>query len=168
MDQETTSSLSRFQTTSGGRARAIAAFAIVLGSAWLVVAALAKLADLPTFRQALEAHSLVPHETIYAASVGVPVVEMSVGILAIWWCCSPNGVLRSGIAVAACFLGFAIYAFILVAHPPPKPSSCGCGFSSLPVKSWAELGIRNLGIGVLLSLGAFVGRTAERSNARSA
>lgn len=108
MDQEAPSSLGRSQTTSGRRARAIAAFAIVLGSAWLIVAAFAKLADLPTIRQAIEAHSVVPHEAINAPSVAVLLAEASVGILAIRWCCSPYAVLLAGIAVAACFMGFAV------------------------------------------------------------
>jgi methylamine utilization protein MauE len=119
-----------------------------------------KCSDIGRFQAIIVSHGLLEGATADTAAVALAAAEVGIGVLGL-----ASIMMKGSMAVApvlmiqaGLFLVFAVYAAMLVAEPPPKPTSCGCGVLSGATADWPSILTRSsvvaagLGAASLLAL----------------
>lgn len=117
-----------------------------------------KWSDMPEFRRIVISHGLIGEHWATVAGTTLACVEVGVGVLSLMLVLSGGRKWLAPvfIAQATLFLGFAVYAAVLTAQPPPKPTSCGCGALSAPTADWRSILTRSTIAAACLGAGALV------------
>jgi len=116
----------------------VIAFAI-----WLLISAFGKFSSLETFHEALRAHALVPRALLPFTTWAMPILELSVGALAIWRLLTTGSTRAPAVALLVVFVMLTAYTTVLAIRPPAEPAGCGCGLSRAVVEHWWPLAVRN-------------------------
>ncbi len=124
--------------------------------AFILVAAIAKLADVPEFGRSLLTWKYIPHAAITPLAYGVPLVELSLALL--WF-------LRLGPRTAVVGVGLLLVLFTSVflyhVRDPGPPPDCGCLGKIIQYESQQAaitgLVTRNGALFGLLVVGAWIG-----------
>jgi hypothetical protein len=127
----------------GHLVRGAASLAALSTGALLMSSALLKATDLDAFRRVLEAHGVVPTVLLSVAPGAISAVEFALGVGAVAIAQNRSRVGSALLLPSAWFLLMAAYGLLLHLHPPPKPATCGCGFSNAVVRDWSVIVIRN-------------------------
>lgn len=132
----------------------------------IIFAAATKLVDLPAFAATLGDQHGREGDALGTLATALAGAEAGVGALALGLTIRGRWT-RAGLVLGAVFLAFAGYPVWLSVHPPPRPASCGCGFSTRAVApdEWSGLALRNASIAGGLALLAVVGARAPGGRA---
>lgn len=117
-----------------------------------------KWSDIGQFERIIVSHGLVGQAWAGRAGAMLACIELGGGALGL------SLVLLAGLrllapillAQAGLFLGLSVYAGVLVAQPPPEPTSCGCGMFTGPVGDWSGILTRNAITAAALGLAAML------------
>lgn len=115
-----------------------------------------KAADVPSFREALLAHRVLPESAVSIVAAAFPWAEIAVGFLALVLLLRDHRRRLGAIVLASAFAALTVYVLLVWKDPPPLPTSCGCGLSSTPVTDWLPLVIRNAALTAVPAVLAFV------------
>jgi hypothetical protein len=127
--------------------------ALAVVGAVFIFTALVKLRDVDAFRSTILAHGVIPESLGSPAAWSVAVVELGAGVLTILLVLlRPGHISAASVVPAALLAAFAAYALVLRVHPPPVPTSCGCGIISAPIEDWGSLARRNGAIALAVAL----------------
>lgn len=140
--------------------RAILMFMAIAVSLLFLYSGVEKWSDIGQFERIVVSHGLIGQSWAGPAGVALACIELGVGTggLAFVLLGGPRSLAPVFLAQAVMFLGFAVYAGLLAAKPPPEPTSCGCGMLSAPTADWHLILTRNaitaasLGVSALLVL----------------
>lgn len=135
---------------SMGRLRASGEAMVVVGcAAWVALSGVSKACDPVAFAGALTAHGVVPAAGVDVAVRLVPMVEVVVGMAAVYALAAARSARWGALPLAVVFMCFAAYLAV-VAFDPPAGAGCGCGVSQEAVRAWWPLVARDFAIGGLL------------------
>lgn len=133
--------------------RTVARLAVCATALVFVFSAAMKVLDPSHFRDAVREQGVIPVAYVPLAAWAFTAVEGLCGLLALYAVLvdrrAPSAPWGAR-GLAALFAIIAVYAAVLVVKPPPKPTSCGCGLSTLPVDSWLPILVRSVAGGVAL------------------
>lgn len=121
-------------------ARGLALVAVAVSLLFLYTG-VEKWSDIAAFERVVVSHGLLETTTARPASVALAVAEIAVGVLglALVMLRGPTALALVLMLQSALFVGFAVYAALLVAKPPPEPTSCGCGILSAATAHWPQI-----------------------------
>ncbi len=142
--------------------RTIARLIVCAMALVFVFSAAMKVLDPAHFRDAVREQGVVPSAYVSLAAWGFTAVEGFCGLLALYAVLvdrrapSPLTPPWAARGLALLFAIIAAYAAVLVVQPPPKPTSCGCGLSTLPVDSWLPILVRSVAGGAALLAMSFL------------
>lgn len=122
------------------RLRFVATPLVLLGSLWLLYAAMWKVANYDRFEELLRLHGLIPTRAIGVAAITVPLLESAAAIGSIFFLVSGH-TCRGAFVLALAFLCLGGYALAMAAHPPRSPAGCGCGLSPEAAANWAHVAL---------------------------
>ncbi len=123
----------------------------------LIFTGLMKVSAFEVFVEAVTKQGVMPAAWIRLASVAFVVLELLVGLAAVWLCVSSNSRRRWAMWLLATFFGgLTVYCSWLWMHPPIIAGSCGCGLSSRIIEDWAPMVRRDGGVALAFALGALV------------
>jgi len=128
----------------------LAAGTIVIGGMFVYVG-LAKVMEHADFVRAIEGHGLLPSWALGPAGVVVPAIEVTIGAAIVYLTIVRQARLASRIG-SIMFSCLTLYCTVLVAHPPPEPSPCGCGLHHAPITDWTPLAAGDLAASIALFL----------------
>jgi hypothetical protein len=131
----------------------VATGACLAGSVIVIFAAATKLIDLPGFAATLSEHLRIPPDALRNAAFIIASAEALTGAFILALTLTARRA-AAALVIAAVFAGFAAYALLLAADPPPRPTSCGCGFRTAAIKpgQWSGLAVENAVIAGLFAL----------------
>ncbi len=136
--------------------RSAARIVVLCVAGLLLFAGSFKIQDRESFAAIIQAQGIVPSGLASSLAWIVGAGEIAVGMLSVWSVLQQRWVfVRVGALLCAIvFLVFAGYASVLVIHPPPVPTPCGCLPGEQEIASWWPIVIRN---GLIASVLALVG-----------
>lgn len=119
-----------------------------------------KWSDIDQFERIVVSHGLIDQTWAGPSGTALASIELGLGAigLSLVLLTGPRSLAPVFLAQALMFLGFAVYAGLLAARPPPEPTSCGCGMLWGPTADWPSILTRNtitaaaLGVAALLVL----------------
>ena len=137
--------------------RPVLGFVAIAVSLVLLYSGVEKWSDIDQFERIVVSHGLVGQSWAGAGGVVLACVEVGVGAVGLLVVLVAGPRLLSVILLvqATVFLGFAVYAALLTAKPPPEPTSCGCGVLAAPTADWAGILTRNAVAAAALGASAF-------------
>lgn len=139
--------------------RTVARLAVCATALVFVFSAAMKVLDPVHFREAVREQGVIPLAYVPPAAWAFTAVEGLCGLLALYAVLvdrrAPSAPWGAR-GLAALFAIIAVYAAVLVVKPPPKPTSCGCGLSTLPVDSWLPILVRSIAGGVAMLAVSFL------------
>ena len=123
-----------------------------------------KWSDIGRFQATIETHRLLHGTAAQTAAITMATAEVGVGGigLALLILKGPSVTALVLLLESGLFLVFAIYAALLIAQPPPEPTSCGCSLLAGVTANWS--GILTRSTVIATGLGA-VSLLALRANA---
>ncbi len=123
-----------------------------------------KWSDIGRFQATIETHRLLQGTVAETAAIALATAEVGVGVLGLVLLMlkGPSVTALVLLLESGLFLVFAVYAALLVAQPPPEPTSCGCGLLAGATANWS--GILTRSTLIATGLGA-VSLLALRANA---
>ncbi|KAA0213527.1 MAG: hypothetical protein DYG94_12925 [Leptolyngbya sp. PLA3] len=147
--------------------RPVLVFAAIAVSLMFLYSGVEKWSNIGRFERIVVSHGLVGQSWAGAGGVVLACVEVGVGAVGLLVVLVVGPRLLSVILLvqATLFLGFAVYAALLTAKPPPEPTSCGCGVLAAPTADWAEILTRNAVAAAALGAGAFGAGCVAREQA---
>lgn len=125
--------------------RPVLVFVAVAVSLMFLYSGVEKWSDIGRFEQIVVSHGLIGQSWVGTAGAVLACVELGVGAvgLLVVLVAGPRLLSLTLLVQATLFLGFAVYAALLTAKPPPEPTSCGCGVLSAPTADWSGILTRN-------------------------
>lgn len=136
--------------------RLVARLVVCAMAAGFVFSGAIKALDPASFQSAVRSHGLAPSPLVVPAAWAFTAVEGLGGMVALYLVLVDRRAPWGARGLAAIFAVIAVYAGALVVQPPPKPTSCGCGLSTLPVDSWAPICVRSAAAGAALLAVSFL------------
>ncbi len=147
--------------TRGGWARECAGVFFLGVAAWVLLSGVSKLQDLSMFERALRSHDVLAAVWVRPAVIGVPSIELAVGVFAVFAALTPR-VRWAAWSLGVLMLALTAYVGLVWLNPPPAGTTCGCGISNAPVESWGLIVSRNAMLAsLLIAIGLMVGRSAH-------
>ena len=126
------------QVTSFIRMSASAAGAITF-----LFLGLSKLTSPSNLEAALISQGVFPVAAALPLAISVAVIELAAGGLCMYLLLRHGAARWVAAILALVILPMAVYASWLVAHPPPAPTSCGCGFRRDTPADWFSIALTN-------------------------
>lgn len=129
-------------------------------------AGIEKWSDIGRFEGTIVSHHLLEGRSAQTAAVVLASAEAGVGVLGMVLLMM-RGAKATGLVLmlgSGLFLVFAVYAGLLVAQPPPEPTSCGCGILAADNADWSGILTRSTLIAAGLAVATLLALRAGRSS----
>lgn len=131
---------------------AVVRFSIGATAAFVLYNGLGKAASIDEFSRVLVAHAIIPAGAAMTIAWLVTALEVAVACAAVFAITEPRRSWWGAALLAALGLLLSAYLLAVGVWPPPKPTSCGCGWNKAPVESWFLLSARNAALSSVFAI----------------